>query len=66
MKEGIDKHVRRAVIEYKNCDGSTDKFPKDYKKSERPIHNRCVIIPAGYRNKEVEDDIYYDYETKTE
>ena len=66
VKEGIDKHVRRAVIEYKICDGSTDKFPKGYKTSERPIHNLCVIVPAGYRNEDVEDDICYDYQTKTE
>ena len=63
VKLGIDNHVRRAIVEYKLCDGTMDKFAKEYKKCERAIHNLCVIVPAGYKNEDVEDDIFVKDDT---
>ena len=57
IKSGIDKNVRRVVVEYKTCDVSINQFPKEFKRSERAIHNLCVIVPAGYTNGDVERDV---------
>ena len=60
VKVGSDNNVRRAIVEYKICDGSVNKFPKDFKRSERAIHNLCVVVPAGYTNVDVETDLNVD------
>ena len=52
-KIGIDENVRRAVVEYKICDGSHTKFPQDFKRTERPIHKLCVIVPVEYKGEDV-------------
>ena len=49
-----------SVVEYKICDGSVDKFPKEFKRSERAIHNLCVVVPADYTDVDVETDINVD------
>ena len=50
--------ARRAVVEYKVCDSSCNKFPKEYKRTERAIHDICVIVPVGYTNDDIDADIF--------
>ena len=57
----IDNNARRAIEEYKNCDGSVDNFPKEMKRTEWAINRLCVIIPSGYTNSGVEADLNFDY-----
>ena len=63
VKKGIDENVRRAVVEYRICDGSVDKFPNEFKTTEMAIHSLCVIVPAGYTNSGVEADLNMECQT---
>ena len=61
---GIDGHVRRVTLEYKNLNESGDisRSVTDLKKArfitvERSIQNIAVIVPADWRQKDIELEV---------
>lgn len=69
---GIDGHVRRVTLEYKNLKESGDisNSVTDLKKTrfttvERSIQNIAVIVPADWSQKDIELEVTSGLELKS-
>ena len=51
--EGVDGHVRRVVVGYKNVDKDTKLEGLKFKETEQSIHNVVVIVPVDWEPEEI-------------
>ena len=54
---GEDGKVRRVTVKYKNVDASTALEKLKFRETERSIHNIAVIVPADWKEEEIESAV---------
>ena len=54
---GLDNHVRRAVLEYKNTEAGSDLTKAKFKETERSIHSLVVIVPVNWKEEEIQESV---------